>query len=194
MASLPEVYLARHGETAWTITGQHTGRTDIPLTARGEQNARSLRQRLNSVTFAKVLVSPLARARRTCELAGFGDTAEVAPELHEWDYGEYEGRRTVDIRQNLPQPRVSRPRIPAFPSPDRPLRAIFEEHLAKAGAAAHPVGSPAEAGAKLTALHPSAQVVCSAVPRTCTIRMSWPTWTLASCVRSSVWRKAAPCG
>src|SRR5919198_1323519 len=74
MASLPEVYLARHGETAWTITGQHTGRTDIPLTARGEQNALNLRQRLNGVTFAKVLVSPLSRARRTCELAGFGDT------------------------------------------------------------------------------------------------------------------------
>jgi broad specificity phosphatase PhoE len=101
-ASLPEVYLARHGETAWTITGQHTGRTDIPLTARGEQNALSLRQRLNGVTFAKVLVSPLSRARRTCELAGFGDTAEVDPALHEWDYGEYEGRRTADIRQERP--------------------------------------------------------------------------------------------
>ena len=87
MASLPEVYLARHGETPWTITGQHTGRTDILLTARGEQNALNLRQRLNGVTFAKVLVSPLSRARRTCELAGFGDTAEVDPELHEWDYG-----------------------------------------------------------------------------------------------------------
>jgi broad specificity phosphatase PhoE len=101
-ASLPEVYLARHGETAWTITGQHTGRTDIPLTARGEQNALSLRQRLNGVTFAKVLVSPLSRARRTCELAGFGDTGEVASELHEWDYGDYEGRRTADIRQERP--------------------------------------------------------------------------------------------
>jgi broad specificity phosphatase PhoE len=101
-ASLPEVYLARHGETAWTITGQHTGRTDIPLTARGEQNALSLRQRLNGVTFAKVLVSPLSRARRTCELAGFGDIGEVASELHEWDYGDYEGRRTADIRQERP--------------------------------------------------------------------------------------------
>ena len=101
-ASLPEVYLARHGETAWTITGQHTGRTDIPLTARGEQNALSLRQRLNGVTFAKVLVSPLSRARRTCELAGFGDNAEIDPDLKEWDYGEYEGRRTADIRQERP--------------------------------------------------------------------------------------------
>jgi probable phosphoglycerate mutase len=99
MASLPEVYLARHGETAWTITRQHTGRTDIPLTVRGEQNARSLAQRLKGVAFTRVLVSPLSRARRTCELAGFGDDAEVDPALQEWDYGQYEGRRTTDIRQ-----------------------------------------------------------------------------------------------
>jgi broad specificity phosphatase PhoE len=101
-ASLPEVYLARHGETAWTLTGQHTGRTDIPLTARGEQNAMSLRQRLNGVTFATVLVSPLVRARRTCELAGFGDTGTIVSELQEWDYGDYEGRRTADIRRERP--------------------------------------------------------------------------------------------
>ena len=91
MALLPEVYLARHGETAWTLSGQHTGRTDIPLTARGEQNALSLRQRLKGVTFAKVLTSPLSRARRTCELSGFGGNAEVDPDLKEWDYGRYEG-------------------------------------------------------------------------------------------------------
>jgi len=101
-ASLPEVYLARHGETAWTLTGQHTGRTDIPLTARGEHNAMSLRQRLNGVTFAKVLASPLGRARRTCELAGFGDTGKIVADLQEWDYGDYEGRRTADIRQERP--------------------------------------------------------------------------------------------
>ena len=79
MASLSEVYLARHGETAWTLTRQHTGRTDVPLTPRGEQNARSLAPRLKGVAFARVLVSPLSRARRTCELAGFGDHAEVDP-------------------------------------------------------------------------------------------------------------------
>jgi len=101
-ASLPEVYLARHGETAWTLTGQHTGRTDIPLTARGEHNAMSLRQRLNGVTFAKVFVSPLGRARRTCELAGFGDTGKIVADLQEWDYGDYEGRRTADIRRERP--------------------------------------------------------------------------------------------
>jgi probable phosphoglycerate mutase len=100
--ALPEVYLARHGETEWSITGQHTGRTDIPLTARGELNARNLGQRLQGTTFAKILTSPLLRARRTCELAGFGDGAEVDPDLQEWDYGQYEGRRTADIRQERP--------------------------------------------------------------------------------------------
>jgi broad specificity phosphatase PhoE len=100
--SLPEVYLARHGETEWSITGQHTGRTDIPLTARGERNAVGLRQRLQGLTFARVLVSPRTRAHRTCELAGFGDQAEVDPDLQEWDYGQYEGRRTADIRQERP--------------------------------------------------------------------------------------------
>jgi len=100
--SLPEVYLARHGETEWSITGQHTGRTDIPLTARGERNAMGLRQRLQESAFAKVLVSPRTRARRTCELAGFGNQAEVDPDLQEWDYGQYEGRRTADIRQERP--------------------------------------------------------------------------------------------
>src|SRR5262250_3086373 len=101
-ASPPEVYLARHGETAWTITRQHTGRTDIPLTARGEQEARSLARPLQGMAFATVLVSPLSRARRTCELAGFGGPAEVYADLQEWDYGQYEGRRTTDIRQERP--------------------------------------------------------------------------------------------
>ncbi len=102
MASLPEVYLARHGETAWTLTGQHTGRTDIPLTARGEHNALGLCQRLQGVAFTRVLVSLLARARRTCELAGFGGQAKIDPDLQEWDDGQYEGRRTADIRQARP--------------------------------------------------------------------------------------------
>ena len=100
--SLPEVYLARHGETEWTISHQHTGRTDIPLTARGEANARSLGERLKGETFERVFVSPLRRARRTCELAGFGDTGTIVSELQEWDYGDYEGRRTADIRQERP--------------------------------------------------------------------------------------------
>lgn len=100
--ALPEIYLARHGETEWSMTGQHTGRTDIPLTARGEGNALSLGERLKGLTFAKVLVSPRSRARRTCELAGFAAQAEVDTDLQEWDYGHYEGRRTAEIRHERP--------------------------------------------------------------------------------------------
>ena len=99
---LPQIFLARHGETAWTVTRQHTGRTDLPLTERGEANARRLGERLRGVTFDRVFASPLRRARRTCELAGFGDRSEVSDDLVEWDYGSYEGRRTVEIRQERP--------------------------------------------------------------------------------------------
>src|SRR5512136_2349516 len=97
---LPIVYLARHGETAWTITGQHTGLTDLPLTERGERNARQLGERLRGVTFAKVFASPLQRATRTCELAGF--VAETDPDLVEWNYGDYEGRLTADVHKERP--------------------------------------------------------------------------------------------
>jgi probable phosphoglycerate mutase len=100
--ALPAIYLARHGETAWTLTGQHTGRTDIPLTERGERNARRLGERLKGLVFARTFTSPLQRARRTCELAGYGAAAEVDPDLVEWDYGDYEGRRTADILQERP--------------------------------------------------------------------------------------------
>jgi broad specificity phosphatase PhoE len=100
--ALPEVYLARHGETAWTLSGQHTGRTDLALTPRGERNAASLGERLRGMKFSRVLVSPLARARRTCELAGYAAGSEVVPDLTEWDYGAYEGRRTAEIRKERP--------------------------------------------------------------------------------------------
>lgn len=99
---LPKVYLVRHGETAWTLSGQHTGRTDIPLTERGERDARDLGARLRGLTFTKVLTSPLQRARRTGELAGFGECMEPDPDVMEWDYGAYEGRRTLDIRAERP--------------------------------------------------------------------------------------------
>jgi broad specificity phosphatase PhoE len=99
---LPVAYLARHGETAWSLTGQHTGRTDLPLTDRGERNARQLGERLKELTFAKVFTSPLQRASRTCALAGFGAVAEVDRDLLEWDYGQYEGRRTADIQTERP--------------------------------------------------------------------------------------------
>jgi len=102
MTALPMLYLARHGETAWSASGQHTGRTDIPLTDRGEANARRLAPRLRGRSFAKVLTSPLRRAARTCDLAGFGALAEPDNDLLEWDYGQYEGRRSVDIRAERP--------------------------------------------------------------------------------------------
>jgi len=100
--TLPQIYLVRHGETAWALTGQHTGRTDIPLTERGERAAQELNARLKGLSFAKIFTSPLQRARRTAELAGFGESAQADPDLMEWDYGDYEGRRTVDIRAERP--------------------------------------------------------------------------------------------
>jgi broad specificity phosphatase PhoE len=96
------LYYIRHGETAWSLSGQHTGATDIPLTANGEAGARALGPWLQRVAFTKVLTSPRQRARRTCELAGLGAKAEVEPDLAEWDYGDYEGRLSVDIRADRP--------------------------------------------------------------------------------------------
>ena len=98
----PKVHLVRHGETAWTISGQATGRTDIPLTERGEREAQALRAQLTRVRFAGVFTSPLLRARRTAELAGFGAEAVADGDLMEWDYGAYEGRRKADIRAERP--------------------------------------------------------------------------------------------
>jgi probable phosphoglycerate mutase len=109
---LPAVYLARHGETAWTVSGQHTGLTDIPLTDRGERNARRLGERLKGMTFARVFTSPLQRARRTCELAGFGGRAEVDPNLVEWNYGEYEGKTSAEIHKVRPDWRIFRDGCP----------------------------------------------------------------------------------
>jgi len=99
---LPQVYLVRHGETAWTISRQATGRADIPLTERGEHAAQELSAWLQGLSFAKVFTSPLQRARRTGELAGFGERMEPDADLMEWDYGAYEGRRTLDIRAEHP--------------------------------------------------------------------------------------------
>src|SRR5260370_18165950 len=96
------IYLARHGETAWTVWGQHTGLTDLPLTEQGERNARNLGERLRGLTFAGVLTSPLQRAIRTCELAGFGGAYDIDRDLLEWDYGQYEGRPTAEIHAERP--------------------------------------------------------------------------------------------
>ena len=115
---LPIVYLARHGETAWTLSGQHTGLTDLPLTERGERNARRLEERFRGMTFAKVFTSPLQRATRTCELAGFGAVAEIDRDLLEWNYGEYEGRITADIHKERPQWQLFRDGCPGGESPN----------------------------------------------------------------------------
>jgi broad specificity phosphatase PhoE len=117
--ALPVGYLARHGETAWSLSGQHTGRTDLPLTKRGERNARALGKRLQGPTFAQVLTSPLQRALRTCELAGFGAAVEIDPDLVEWGYGHYEGRCTADIHAELPDWQLFRDGCPGGESPEQ---------------------------------------------------------------------------
>lgn len=99
---LPVVYLARHGETAWTLAGRHTSFTDLPLTSRGECNARGLGERLAGLVLHRVFTSPLRRARQTCELAGSDALAEVDNELVEWNYGDYEGRSTAEILRERP--------------------------------------------------------------------------------------------
>ena len=114
---LPIVYLARHGETAWTLSRQHTGLTDLPLTERGERTARRLGERLKALTFTAVLTSPLQRAARTCELAGFKSVAEVDKDLVEWNYGQYEGRRTAEIRAERPDWELFRDGCPGGESP-----------------------------------------------------------------------------
>jgi broad specificity phosphatase PhoE len=98
----PRIFLLRHGATEWSVSGRHTGRTDIALTEEGRRQAERLRARLARERFGLVLVSPLKRARETAELAGFGDAAEVDPDLVEWDYGDYDGRTAAEIRQERP--------------------------------------------------------------------------------------------
>jgi len=116
---LPVVYLARHGETAWTVTGQHTGLTDLPLTERGEQNALRLRKRLAGLVFAKALTSPLQRAVRTAELAGFGAVAQLDRDLVEWNYGDYEGLRSSEIHAKRPDWHLFRDGCPNGESPQQ---------------------------------------------------------------------------
>jgi len=114
---LPRIYLIRHGETEWSLSGQHTGLTDIPLTAHGENQAQELGQRLRNISFARVFTSPRQRARRTCELAGFASVAETDPDLAEWNYGDYEGQRSADIRGGRPDWNLFRDGCPNGESP-----------------------------------------------------------------------------
>ncbi|HZA33078.1 MAG TPA: histidine phosphatase family protein [Propionibacteriaceae bacterium] len=104
--------LIRHGETEWARDGRHTGRTDVPLTELGRLQATVLGDRLRGRTFGRVLTSPLARASETCRLAGVGEDAEISDDLMEWDYGEYEGRRTAEIRQEVPGWSIWRDGVP----------------------------------------------------------------------------------
>ena len=111
------IYLARHGQTAWSLSGQHTGLTDLPLNERGEQEARDLGKRLAGLHFAKVFTSPLKRAAHTCEIAGFGDVAETDADLVEWNYGEYEGLRTAEIHAQAPDWHLFRDGCPGGETP-----------------------------------------------------------------------------
>lgn len=114
---LTRVYLIRHGETEWSRSSQHTGLTDIPLTAHGENQAQELGKRLRDILFARVFTSPRQRARRTCELAGFASVAETEPDLAEWNYGDYEGQRSVDILKGRPDWNLFRDGCPCGESP-----------------------------------------------------------------------------
>jgi broad specificity phosphatase PhoE len=133
--NLPRIYLARHGETAWSQAGRHTGLTDLPLTESGEDNARALGHRLIGFSFDKVLTSPLQRASRTCQLAGFSAMTEVDPDLVEWNYGEFEGLRTAEIGSKRPGWNLFRDGCPGGESPeevgaraDGVLKRICAEH------------------------------------------------------------------
>lgn len=97
-----ELWLIRHGETAWSLSGAHTSRTDIPLTNRGRERARKIKAYLSGKDFSMVLTSPLQRAQETCRIAGFGDVAQIDDDLREWNYGVYEGRTTKDIQKEIP--------------------------------------------------------------------------------------------
>ena len=111
------LYLIRHGETAWSLSGQHTGRTDLPLTNRGEAEVRALRPFLSAIPFTIVLTSPLQRAQQTSDLTGMGAASEVEPDLAEWDYGAYEGRTSADIHQERPEWSVFRDGCPGGEMP-----------------------------------------------------------------------------
>lgn len=113
------LFAFRHGETAWSLTGQHTGTTDIPLTDNGRRRAAQMKPMLAREAFALVLVSPLQRARETCALAGFGDAAVVDPDLVEWNYGAYEGVTSAQIQKSVPGWLIYRDGCPGGEAPEQ---------------------------------------------------------------------------
>jgi broad specificity phosphatase PhoE len=115
--TLSKIYLVRHGQTAWSLSGQHTGLTDLPLTGHGEHEARALYKRLAGLPVVKVFTSPLRRAKQTCALAGFEQSAEEDADLVEWDYGDYEGLRSVEIHSKRPDWQIYRDGCPGGESP-----------------------------------------------------------------------------
>ena len=136
MEHAKEIWLVRHGETEWSRTGQHTGRTDVPLTVEGERRAQALGQIMASKTFGLVLTSPLLRARETCRLAGFGDQARRNDNLVEWDYGSFEGRTTAEIQLTHPSWSVWQNDIPGGETVEQVAeraRSVIEEALAATG-------------------------------------------------------------
>ncbi|MFM9925197.1 histidine phosphatase family protein [Variovorax sp. H27-G14] len=168
--TLLQLYLVRHGETAWTLTGQHTGLTDLGLTAHGEVQARALAPRLRNIAFSDVLVSPALRARQTCALAGLDALSRIETDLVEWDYGDDEGLRSADIRKTRPDWNVWRDGCPNGETPDElAIRAdrlighlskregnvaLFSHGQFGAALAARWIGLPLIAGAHF-ALHPA---------------------------------------
>jgi broad specificity phosphatase PhoE len=116
-SEMPRLFLARHGDMAWTDSRQRTGRTDLPLNERGEEHARQLCERLRRFSFARVFTSPLQRASKTCALAGFGEVAKVNPDLMEWDYGRFEGKLTRQILKERPGWEMFRDGCPDGESP-----------------------------------------------------------------------------
>jgi probable phosphoglycerate mutase len=131
-SALPKLFLARHGDTAWTDSHQHTGRTDLPLNERGVEHARQLGERLRGFSFMRVFTSPLQRASKTCELAGFGKVAEVDRDLIEWDYGRYEGKLTSEVLNARPSWELYHDGCPEGESPEE-VAARADRFIARVG-------------------------------------------------------------
>lgn len=134
-----ELWLFRHGETEWSKSGAHTGRTDLPLTEEGRERAAAIRRWLRGRPFALVLTSPFMRARETCAIAGYGDVAQIEPNLREWDYGDYEGRTTAQVREERPDWLLWRDGVPNGESIDQVAdraRAVIDRALRVDGSVA----------------------------------------------------------